>query len=76
MSEKKYGTTTRVRVIVELYTGTYGPEWKIDDIRKQAHREGIEGVRAALMRDPMKNGQHMKVGETAVVLTIIEEEKP
>ncbi len=65
-----------VTVTVEVPCGTYGPEWKIEDIRKQAAKEGVENIQNALSRDPMKYGSRMRVQSSTLVRVVINEDKP
>lgn len=76
MTDRAFKTTTKVSVTVQVEAGVYGPEWKIEDIRKQAEREGINIVSAALRRDPLGGNHAMHVVNSAVVSVTITEAIP
>ncbi len=73
MSDRSFTTTTVVSVTVEVQAGSYGPEWKIEDIRKQASQEAVIAVENALRRDPMKSASQMRVQKSSTVRVIITE---
>lgn len=72
MSEKGHTTKTLVRVMVEVQTGTYGPEWTLGAMQKQAAEEGRARVRQIMRGDPNKMPLGSIIGEPEVI-TIVSE---
>jgi hypothetical protein len=70
MSDQKCTSLVRIRAEVEIVGSTYGPDWSIGAIQKQAKEEG----RRALMNMLQKAGGRV-IGEPTITHVIVTEEK-
>jgi len=61
---------TRIQLIVEIEGSTYGPDWKLSDIQKQARDESIYAL-----RNQFKEGARIKIIGEPKVLTYVDMEE-
>lgn len=64
-------TYTRIQLTVEVEGSSYGPEWTIGAIQKQAREEAVQGLVNLIQREKLR----IKVIGNPVVLTMIDVEE-